>query len=671
MALPDDVASVSLLLAAAGIADGPSMACIASSEAGLPSVARDLCGDSYTDGQLQALSFLWTSAQGRGSAWAFAQASRFAITAAFDGVPVDMLASRSLEGTSLPPALLPLSSLPERATASANRARVTQAVLAACKRTANASGASSSEVPALKTPKLSEGGPAASAPSLSMATVIAASWSKVLAKCRVLLQEFGDSSPSYCELYGRGQPSLAHQAVQDDVFRDKSAAPDTVAGHVRAVGDLRRWCGCLSLKIIELHVLDVAAFLKDQSPRGKSVPQRVFRGLCWAERAFGFSLHTGSAQVRSQSSIVIFEEGVLADSVSAEMATLKMVADMEDLVTAAPSLPLRVYAGACCCLAHGVLRWQDLQRSSSLHLTKDALVAVSMMKRKRRPTPWAALRKGFLGTDWAGSWVDALSEAGLPGRDFVLTAASYDMQTFTRRIARYNDGVGLMRALLILSGMEADVSLRFTLHSWRHLMPTMARQLRPPEHEQVEIGHWSTGSGMPRRYDSAACVTELGAKLSISSAVSGGWAPVAAGCVATDAPAPILPVLPRAKGNFAKARARKHELKETSRITKSDVEILDAGVQVVNFSTGKVHLWRMGHSSICSLYKCGTPDSAATSASFCKPGLKVEDTVSTPFCRQCYSERLAFLRLPSIVEVSSDAPPSSASESSSGSANSD
>ena len=105
---------------------------------------------------------------------------------------------------------------------------------------------------------------------------------------------------------------------------------------------------------------------------------------------------------------------------------------------------------------------------------------------------------------------------------------------------------------------------------------------------------------------------------------------------------------------------------------KSDVEVLDAGVQLVNFSTGKVHLWRMGRSSLCSLWKCGSPDSAADSASFCKPGQKVGDTVSTPYCRQCYSERLAFLRLPSIVEApSSDVPPSSSSESSSGSANSD
>ena len=54
------------------------------------------------------------------------------------------------------------------------------------------------------------------------------------------------------------------------------------------------------------------------------------------------------------------------------------------------------------------------------------------------------------------------------------------------------------------AGMEADEALGYTLHSWRHLLPTAARQLRLSESDQVEIGHWTTGSAMPRRYDSAA-----------------------------------------------------------------------------------------------------------------------------------------------------------------------
>ena len=58
------------------------------------------------------------------------------------------------------------------------------------------------------------------------------------------------------------------------------------------------------------------------------------------------------------------------------MVVIKMVADMEYWVAHAPTLPLRVYAGGFCCLAHGVLRWADMQWSMELHLTIDALIGV-------------------------------------------------------------------------------------------------------------------------------------------------------------------------------------------------------------------------------------------------------------------------------------------------------
>ena len=62
--------------------------------------------------------------------------------------------------------------------------------------------------------------------------------------------------------------------------------------------------------------------------------------------------------------------------------------------------------------------------SNGLRLTSDALVGVCwQMKKKRVQTPWAALRFGFSGRDWAAESVDVLAEAGLPGEDFVLNRA--------------------------------------------------------------------------------------------------------------------------------------------------------------------------------------------------------------------------------------------------------
>ena len=178
-----------------------------------------------------------------------------------------------------------------------------------------------------------------------------------------------------------------------------------------------------------------------------------------------------------------------------------------------------------------------------------------------------------------------LSEAGLPGSDFVLKGVGRDVCRFATRLASYNDAVSMMRTLLILCGMEADAAVKFTLHSWRHLMTTMARQLRLPEAEQVEIGHWS-GSAMPRRYDSAACVTELSAKASIRSAIHAGWSLVDPGCVALPPAAPTLvvaPVVPSA--SWAKSKARRSAAGPPSKAAKkcnvfmlaSDVSVLELG----------------------------------------------------------------------------------------------
>ena len=93
---------------------------------------------------------------------------------------------------------------------------------------------------------------------------------------------------------------------------------------------------------------------------------------------------------------------------------------------------------------------------------------------------------------------------------------------FTPRIAGFNEGIFMKRALLMLGGMEADTALEFTLHSWRHPLPTAARQVRLAESEPVEIGHWCAGSAMPRKCDSAACVAELTAKAAILGIITGG-----------------------------------------------------------------------------------------------------------------------------------------------------
>ena len=444
--------------------------------------------------------------------------------------------------------------------------------------------------------------------------------------------------PRFKKLYGHDgatEPDAAYLQVQNDSFRAGSSSPPTILGYLKAAKLLVDWSLACRASFCTLSEFEVACFLKDQCPRGVSVPNGVYRGLIWFEKSMDVCLHTSSPIVVSQSNPT--REFAAAQAVAAEMATIKMLSDMEHFVKSAPTLPLRIYAGVMCTLGHGVLRWKDLQRSSQLHLTPDALVGVTwQMKRKKIQVPWAALRMGLNSEDWAGTWIDLLQSAEMPGQDFVVYATRRDFSSFTTRIGTYTDGVNAMRSLLILSGMTPENALCFTLHSWRHLFPTAARQLRLPEHEQVEIGHWATGSSMPRRYDSAACVTELIAKTAVTSAFKSGWQIADAGCVPSAPPAmsrcPAVVVEKRLK------RKTQVPLVSTvdSPVTKS--------TRVVNYVTGKVHFWSYGKRTLCRMWLCGSPDDPSSNAVFADLHSSTTSSSSSN-CHFCFGEKLNFLQI--------------------------
>ena len=75
----------------------------------------------------------------------------------------------------------------------------------------------------------------------------------------------------------------------------------------------------------------------------------------------------------------------------------------------------RIFVGAVCALTHDMLRWSNLQRTSNLSLTADAINGKSEMKNQKYLTPWAAPNKGFSGADWPTPWIRALNSGGLPG----------------------------------------------------------------------------------------------------------------------------------------------------------------------------------------------------------------------------------------------------------------
>ena len=64
--------------------------------------------------------------------------------------------------------------------------------------------------------------------------------------------------------------------------------------------------------------------------------------------------------------------------------------------------------------------------------------------------------------------------------------------------------------------------MTFSCHSWRHLFPTAGRQLRLGNETLNDMGHWAPKSGMPQRYDSAVCVSELTGKATVRRAFQDG-----------------------------------------------------------------------------------------------------------------------------------------------------
>ena len=130
-------------------------------------------------------------------------------------------------------------------------------------------------------------------------------------------------------------------------------------------------------------------------------------------------------------------------------------------------------------LGHGVLRWSDLQHSKDLTLTDDAIMGITWrMKKRSVQVPWAALRIGVSGRDWALKWLEILSHHGLPGKDFVILAPSHDLKSFKDLVANFYHCQSMLRTFLLHSGFTSSEAMTFSCHSWRHLFPTAGRQLQ-------------------------------------------------------------------------------------------------------------------------------------------------------------------------------------------------
>ena len=160
-------------------------------------------------------------------------------------------------------------------------------------------------------------------------------------------------------------------AIQEDLFLSRATNCTVLKNHLKDSERLLAWCMSINRNINELSPMTIAAFIRDQLPRGKSVPRRVLSTLSWFERSFAIPLFVSDPIVCAQANVVTSKVEI---EKSAELQSIDIVSGMETLVFHAPTVPLSIYAGVCCALCHGVLRCSDLLHSEGLHLTKDAVM---------------------------------------------------------------------------------------------------------------------------------------------------------------------------------------------------------------------------------------------------------------------------------------------------------
>ena len=202
----------------------------------------------------------------------------------------------------------------------------------------------------------------------------------------------------------------------------------------------------------------------------------------------------------------------------------------------------RSLAGFFVFLSHASHRCSNGQRSRRLALTLDALLGESLIKGKPCWTKWAASRLGLATDDWAGPWMQELSENGMPGFGFLILAPNSALNGWLRRPARYADFSRAFHLLLMIYGGESpNTVIDYTPHGCRHVQVTAATQLASQglmSDAAIEVlGHWEKGSKMPRLYDSSARVTELATRKTVLDAFRSGWRPASDG----NLPAPATP----------------------------------------------------------------------------------------------------------------------------------
>ena len=209
-----------------------------------------------------------------------------------------------------------------------------------------------------------------------------------------------------------------------------------------------------------------------------------------------------------------------------------------------------------------------------------------------------------------------------PGSDFLVLRPSANLRDFCAKPAKWADACRAVQAALILSGSAPADAVAFRMHSFRHVYPTMVRQLLIPDSIVAIMSHWTSKDPMPGVYDCASANTELVYKSYVRDCYIDGWRLAPYGSLPQQAPRPmnvpkaevptIKPVLAASEAPpTCFARLDGKPLRKGAAVQlelASCLNLPEMVVQVVNLKTDLVHLYKSENLSVCSAFKCGDPD---------------------------------------------------------------
>ena len=482
----------------------------------------------------------------------------------------------------------------------------------------------------------------------------------VVQKCHALFRRVNYFSPRYARVFGPAQNPFASgetllPTMEDAYF--SSANFDTVGGYCLISNKFLDWLKPFAT-LDTVSEFEVSAYLRDLRPAGLYVPGRHRSALMWFENTFKLALYTDDHLVQAQCRF----RGMRESPIKAQAPSVDMVKKLEAyVIDKSNPVGLRIIGGILLCMVHGVLRWSDIQRSVDLTLGAQLLFAKATMKRKDTLTPWVASYKGFGGCNWAGPWMEALKSRNMPGPDFVLFQPKSE-ETFSTRPASYATVVTYSRVVLMRIGLDAKEALRFTLHGYRQVYPTLANQLGLDSLEQEAIGHWKKGSAMPQVYDTLTNSLEIRAKQRVLGALARGFKMGKAREFFMDvSTAPLTESLDEEVKEVITAEEvplAENGEKPDPPLSIEYVDALpirerlaDSIFQVRNAVTHRIHLWGNGNFTLCSRLLCGTRDTPSTGALFESSYNSLDPVMNVTYlCQTCYGRKMVN-RLPPDVKI--------------------